>query len=187
MLGHSFTTAAATRSWSASVLTPSRHRGVEHLDDPRVDASLRARSMRDVRRANLLLGGTHAVLAEVGRVLPALPTHASLLDVGTGLADIPHRARSLARGAGVQLVAYGIDAAESLARTSHDMLDGSTCGDARRLPFADSSVDIVTCSQVLHHFQDADIPLVLAEMHRVARRAVIVSDLRRSWVGASGF
>jgi hypothetical protein len=46
---------------------------------------------------------------------------------------------------------------------------------------------VVTCSQVLHHFRDEEIPIVLAELHRVARRAVIVSDLRRSWLAASGF
>lgn len=169
------------------MLTPQRHRGVEHLDDPAVDAVLRARSLRDVRRANVLLGGTNAVLTEVLRLLPSLPEHASLLDVGTGLADIPDRARAVARRSGVALSAFGVDAAPSVAATSARLLDGSVCGDARRLPFADSSIDVVTCSQVLHHFEDAEIPLVLAELHRVARRAVIVSDLRRSWIAAGGF
>ena len=42
------------------------------------------------------------------------------------------------------------------------------------------------CSQVLHHFFDADAQQVLAELNRVARRRVIVSDLHRSRIAAAG-
>jgi ubiquinone/menaquinone biosynthesis C-methylase UbiE len=170
------------------VLVPRRRRGFEHLDDPGVDPALRERSLRDVRRANSLLGGAWAVLDALRGVLPALPTRqATLLDVGTGLGDIPARARRTAARQGVSLVTFGVDEAESLARASRALLDGSACADARRLPFADASIDVVTCSQVLHHFEDAQLSLVLAELSRVARHAVIVSDIRRSWLAAAGF
>jgi SAM-dependent methyltransferase len=59
-------------------------------------------------------------------------------------------------------------------------------GDATALPFADRSVDVVMCSQTLHHFDDAAATSVLRELDRVARRRVIVSDLRRSWLAAAG-
>ncbi len=169
------------------LLVPRRRRSFEHLDDPSTDPALRERSLRDVRRANTLLGGTHAVLAELDRVMPALGSAGSLLDVGTGLADIPLRARLRAARNGVRLAAFGVDEAETLLRVTRALLDGSACADARRLPFADSSVDVVICSQVLHHFDDAEIPGVLRELDRVARRVVIVSDLRRSWLAVSGF
>jgi ubiquinone/menaquinone biosynthesis C-methylase UbiE len=169
------------------VLVPRRHRGFEHLDDPRIDPALRERSLRDVRRANTVLGGAHAVLAELRRALPALDAAATLLDVGTGLADIPAKARRMAAARGVTLTTFGVDEAETLARVSLGLLDASACADARRLPFADASIDVVTCSQVLHHFEDAEIPAVLGELSRVARRFVIVSDIRRSWLAAAGF
>lgn len=168
-------------------LAPRRRRGVEYLDDPDTDPAVRERSLRDVERSNAMLGGAHAVLSEVARLLPSLGRTATLLDVGTGLADIPARARRLAARRGVTLATFGIDEAASLARVTHGMLDGCACADARRLPFADASVDVVTCSQLLHHFDDVEIPLVLRELQRVARRAVIVSDLRRSWIAALGF
>jgi SAM-dependent methyltransferase len=169
------------------VLVPTRRRGFEVLDDPATDPAVRARSLRDVRRSNALLGGRRAMLAEITRVLPTLGAHASLLDVGTGLADIPHAARRLAARQRVTLTTFGVDEAETLARVTSRTLDGSICADARALPFPDSSIDVVTCSQVLHHFEDAAIPHVLRELHRVARRRVIVSDLRRSWLAACGF
>jgi hypothetical protein len=170
------------------VLVPRRHRGFEHLDDPAVGPELRARSLRDVRRANTLLGGTWAVLSELRPLVAAAQgTSLTLLDVGTGLADIPSRARRLAAERGVRLVTYGVDEAASLAKLSAGLLDESICADARRLPFGTASVDVVICSQVLHHFEDAEIPGVLRELSRVARQAVIVSDIRRSWLAAAGF
>jgi SAM-dependent methyltransferase len=169
------------------MLTPRRLRGVEHLDDPSIAPTLRARSLRDVRRANLLLGGRRAVLGEMERLLSGAGDSCTLLDVGTGLADIPAAVRRLAGRLSIGLTAYGVDEAASLARISQGLLDGSVCADARRLPFADASVDVVTCSQLLHHFTDEQIPAVLRELSRVARRAVIVSDIRRSWLAACGF
>ena len=169
------------------MLIPRRHRSFEHLDDPATDPLLRERSLRDVRRANTTLGGANAVLAELDRLLPALGLEVSLLDVGTGLADIPARARKLAARRNVRLATFGVDQAATLASVSARVLDGCACADARCLPFANASVDVVICSQVLHHFEDDEIAIVLRELHRVARRAVIVSDLRRSWFAMVGF
>lgn len=169
------------------MLVPRRRRGYEHLDDPATPPAVRERSLRDVRRANTLLGGTHAVLAELVRLLPSLDRNATMLDVGTGLADIPSRVAGRARQDGVALTTFAVDEAESLLRASRSRLDAGVCADARQLPFADASVDVVTCSQMLHHFSDEEIPFVLRELQRVARRYVVVSDLRRSWVAATGF
>lgn len=169
------------------MLVPRRRREREILDDPATDPAVRERSLRDVRRSNTLLGGTRAVLAALSRLLPSLHVETTLLDVGTGLADIPRAARSRAQRRGVTLTTFGVDAAESLLRASDGTLDGSVCADVRRLPFGDASVDVVTCSQLLHHFEDVEIPPVLRELDRVARGHVIVSDLRRNWIAACGF
>jgi SAM-dependent methyltransferase len=169
------------------MLAPRRRRGFEHLDDPDTPPALRERSLRDVSRSNALLGGTNAVLAEIARLLPTLGDGATLLDVGTGLADIPAKAARRARSRGVELTTIGVDEAESRVQASVSRVACGACADVRRLPFADASVDVVTCSQVLHHFPDDDVPEVLRELQRVSRRYVVVSDLRRSWIAALGF
>jgi len=169
------------------VFVPARRRGIEFLDDPHTDPAVRERSLRDVARSNTLLGGRRAALSAIARVLPSQGSTCTLLDVGTGMADIPRAARTLAARRGLTLVAFGVDEAESLARVTARVLEGSACADVRALPFADASVDVVVCSQLLHHFADEEIPLVLRELDRVARRCVIVSDLRRSWIAAAGF
>ena len=126
------------------------------------------------------------MLSELAPLWATLPREATLLDVGTGIGDIPARARSIARRHGVTLWTIGLEATQRLAAASRSEHAAVVCGDARHLPFADRSVDIVTCSQVLHHFFDEDARAVLAELHRVARQRVVVSDLRRSRIAAAG-
>jgi SAM-dependent methyltransferase len=167
-------------------LTPRRRRGFEILDSPEIDPQLVTRSLSDVVKANALFGGVSSAMDELVDSLDKLPVNATLLDVGTGLGDIPARARALAARHRVVLTTIGLDSARVLATACRKALDWSVCGDARRLPFADNSIDIVMCSQVLHHFNDDDALMVLREMNRVARCRVIVCDLRRSWLSAAG-
>lgn len=169
------------------VLTPPRVRGTEYLDSPDVAPSVMQRSLRDVARSNALFGGTRAVLSELRPVFAtAAGRRMTLLDVGSGVGDIPQRATRVASRGGMRLECTALDADETLARSCRERGSTPACGDARALPFADGSVDIVTCSQLLHHFRDDEIPLVLRELDRVARRRVIVADLRRSWIAVAG-
>ncbi len=169
-----------------SLLTPPRSDRSELLDAPDVDPDVVTRSLRDVARSNTLFGGRSAAIEEFRAVLRELPRRASLLDVGTGLGDIPSRAREVADENGIELHAIGLDAAEELARASRQAVDFAVCGNALELPFADRSVDVVMCSQVLHHFSRPHAVTLLREMDRVARIRVIVSDLRRSRIAAAG-
>jgi ubiquinone/menaquinone biosynthesis C-methylase UbiE len=168
------------------LITPPRVRGVEYLDAPDVDPRIVRRSLADVALANALFGGTRAVLVELRALLPELGKSATLLDVGSGVGDIAAQARELARAHGIDLSLVTIDMAETLAAASRLRTGNAVRGDATRLPFANRAVDIVMCSQTLHHFDDASASAVLRELDRVARRRVIVSDLRRSWVAAAG-
>jgi SAM-dependent methyltransferase len=169
------------------VLTPARRRGVEILDDPNVDAETRERSTHDIITSNRWLGGLRASLTTFRDVLATLQPGAIVLDVGTGLADIPHGASRMAGDAGKSLTTIGVDVAPSLLAASRDRVTYAVCADALALPFRDSSIDVVMCSQMLHHFEERDAERVLRELHRVAKREVIVSDLRRSWFAAAGF
>jgi SAM-dependent methyltransferase len=184
-------------------LTPRRHRGAEHLDDPHLDGALTVRSLRDVARSNTLFGGRRAVLRALDGVLDDVlgaglagaggteegraAGAASLLDVGTGLGDIPFHARRLAAARGVRLTTIGVELNAALAAASRVRIGHALVGDGFRLPFPDASVDLVTASQVLHHFAEPEAALLLRELDRVARVRVVVADLRRSWLAAGGF
>jgi SAM-dependent methyltransferase len=177
---------AAERPSVMRMFTPARRRGVEILDDPSIAPDVRQRSIDDVVRSNRLFGGLRAAVRAFQQVLPSLGASATLLDVGTGLGDIPAHTVRAAREAGCALTVIGVDGAASLLGACSNHL-APVCADAMTLPFRDSAFDVVMCSQLLHHFADADAERLVREMNRVARRAVIVSDLRRSWLAACGF
>jgi SAM-dependent methyltransferase len=170
-------------------LAPTRRRGIELLDDPSTDTALATRSLQDVARSNRWFGGANAVIAELVPVLAAARGRRApltLLDVGTGAGDIPELARRIADRSGVRLLTMGLEVTPALAAASRPRSGDAIAGDALALPFADRSVDIVACSQVLHHFEAADGVRLLAEMNRVARVRVIVADIRRAWAAAAG-
>jgi len=173
-----------------------REQALEILDDPDVDPSLRERSHRDVELSNVLFGGRRAVMLALrplfdeltrGRRGPLQAPHATLLDIGTGLADLPWRAREIARRRGLTLHTIALDGAFSLISAARHRVNMPICGNALALPFADRSVDVVLCSQLLHHFDHDRGVALISEMDRVARHRVIISDLRRSWIAAAGF
>lgn len=143
--------------------------------------------MADLPRSNALFGGARIVRRALADVWPALPPRATLLDVGTGLGDLAAAAKRWARDAGVELSTVGFDVSAELLAEAASRLGATAAGDARDLPFGDASVDVVVCSQLLHHFEDAEARRVVAELHRVARHAVVIGDLRRSWFAAAGF
>lgn len=199
-------------SWlSALSIAPPRRFDPEYLDAPSVDDALLVRSVSDIVRSNRIFGGRRAVLRSLRTILPTLPPHATLLDVGTGLGDLPREASRAAAARGIALQTIGLDGKLALARaagarsnTAADLTSHPTphrapsdsaimatvlpvCGSAFRLPFADRSVDITMCSQLLHHFRGDDARQVVRELNRVARRAVLIADLRRSWLAAAGF
>lgn len=181
---------------TTGLLLPPRRRGHEHLDDPATPEALRRRSVGEIARSNLLFGGTRAAVgaldelfrrARAERANPGAPLPLTLLDVGTGAGDIPAAARQRARRHGVDLTTIGLDRWAALAAAGRAHTSIPVCGDALALPFASGSVDVVLASQLLHHFEGRNAAGLLAEMHRVARLAVVVSDLRRSRLAAAGF
>jgi ubiquinone/menaquinone biosynthesis C-methylase UbiE len=177
----------------ARALTPNLRQwaaGAEELlDDPRADAADVVSSLRDIARINRAFGGRAAPLARLGEFLAELAsgTRATLLDVGTGSADIPCAAARLAARRGVQLAVLGLERHPAAAREARRGGGvAALIGDGGALPFANASIDFVLCAKLLHHLPGEAGCRLLREMNRVARRAVVIADLRRSVVAALG-
>ena len=156
----------------------------ELLDGPIADLDALADNLRDLRALDRYLGGTaltwRALLPLLRQLPPGSP--ATLLDVATGGADGPRRLATLARRRGYDLRPIGSDRLLDVLRLAQAA--GARFPlvqhDALAIPMSDGAVDFVTCSLALHHFgPDAAVSL-LRELTRVARRGLIVNDLRRS-------
>lgn len=178
---------AASRA--ASLFDLPRRRGREYLDDSTLDPAIALRSLQDVRRCNRMLGGTAAVLSALRPYLAEARSQSrsvTVADIGTGAGDIPAAVRRLGESLGISVRTIGLEWTVPIAAASRPLCGPSVAGDARRLPFADGSVDIAIASQLLHHFDDTDAPAVIRELHRIARRCVVIGDIRRSWIAAAG-
>jgi SAM-dependent methyltransferase len=113
-----------------------------------------------------------------------------VLDVATGGADLPIALHdwSVQHDRPLQLLASDLNP-QVLAVTQREVGARPIAllrHDALRLPFADGAVDIVTCTQALHHFSRDAAAALLRELARVARLGVIINDLRRSYLAYWG-
>jgi SAM-dependent methyltransferase len=159
-----------------------RHPGHELLDEPVLDPAELRLNLREMARLNRLPGGVAASRRAIGRLLDG-STDPTVLDVGTGSADLPAALVRKANGRSVRVLASDLrPEILAYARARVGRLEGVEVlqADARDLPLTDGAVDVAHASLVMHHLDPTDVVAALREMRRVARRGVVVNDLRRS-------
>lgn len=141
--------------------------------------------LREIRLVNRLAGDVRALKRSLLRDIErAGSTEFSVLDVGAGSGELLRRIARFARRGDRRARLYGL---ELNARSARSILEESrgfgeiaaVRGDALHLPLADGAVDYAICSLLTHHFSDAQVVALIAEMRRVARRKIFVIDLHR--------
>lgn len=151
-----------------TLLTPKRIETEELLDGHDAPAVDMERSLRDLRRINKYCGGIRIYRSLLKRFSPR-----SVVDLGTGTSDLLEAVPHIPLRVGID---FKIDHLLYLR-------DGSrvrrVVADARRLPFRDGAVDVVTSAHFFHHFSPAENAAILGESLRVARKGVAVNDTRR--------
>ncbi len=164
----------------------------ELLDGQIEDSPELHENLRDMARANRLLLSNRGVLRRVEAWAARVPAHLpiTIIDVATGAGELPRAIAAWARDAGRCAHIVASDREQSIAamarRESRGWPIDVARHDALHMPFADASVDIVTCAFALHHFSPPAAAGLLREMARVARIGVIVTDLRRSYAAHWG-
>ncbi len=147
-----------------------------------------AEALRDLAWINRHLGGIRTLRRTLAPHLsPAGDRPLLLLDVGAGGADLARQLADDARrtGRGIEIVAVERDATTaSLAQqASRGWPEISIVrADARSLPFRADSFDLVIASLFLHHFDEREAAALLVRFVEIARRAVVINDLRRHYL-----
>ena len=162
--------------------------GSEVLDEPGCPPALARATLRDLARSNTLFGGRSAVWFGVQQLLGAREATApvTVLDIGAGGGDISTYLVERARSRSVALVPVALDRHRAAAVLCRERGHPSMVADCGGMPLRAGSIDIVVLSQVLHHFHlDAAVDL-LQRTAPLARRGVIIADLRRAHVAALG-
>jgi ubiquinone/menaquinone biosynthesis C-methylase UbiE len=133
-------------------------------------------SLRDLRFFNARFGGVRATTHLIEQV--ARQTRArslSLLEVAAGTGYVAGRTR-------YRLRRHGIELNPTLLDRSRAHLNGnetSVVADARALPFADASFDLVGSNLFVHHLEPEELISFVREGLRVCRLAVLINDLIR--------
>jgi 2-polyprenyl-3-methyl-5-hydroxy-6-metoxy-1,4-benzoquinol methylase len=165
----------------------------EIMDSPTIDATDHLRALAGLRRINEVSGAAD----EIGRPIINLVQRAklkriSLLDIACGGGDVPlAMARSLQhKGIEVELNLLDRSGTALAQAASVAQAAGIACKtfesdalDCSRM----EKVDVVTNSLFLHHLRaPEEVTDVLRNMRTIARRMVVISDLRRSTAGYLG-
>ena len=150
---------------------------VELLDGDTLSMSEVDRNLADLARLNRLPGGVRASIDGVRRLLGDR-TEGRILDAGTGRGDMP---LAFARRGWTTTALDSNPDVLVIARRETARAPGIEVvdEDARTLPFEDDAFDVSHCSLLVHHLDPPEVVAVLRELRRVARRGVVINDLRR--------
>jgi ubiquinone/menaquinone biosynthesis C-methylase UbiE len=167
---------------------PDRRDEPELMDSPGLPEDEVEDAYRVLRLVNKQLGNLRTIRREFLRfVREDVVDHAEIavLDVGSGSGDIPEAISGMLPDRPVRVLVLDRDptAVASARRRSLSVVRG----DALQLPFADRTIDLVIAVKFAHHFHGSWLDQLLGEMARVARRRVVVLDIRRHWLAYWGF
>ncbi|MBI2113876.1 MAG: methyltransferase domain-containing protein [candidate division NC10 bacterium] len=156
----------------------------ELMDLPGADQDELARTLEDLAWINRWLGGIRLVRTELPPIFHGLRGPIRILDVATGYADIPRAIVRWGRQRHLAIKFEGLDHHDeilALARQASATYPEIHLQQANALdlPYPDGHFDVVLASLILHHMEGEEQVRLLRELYRVARRAVLVNDLRR--------
>lgn len=167
----------------------------ELMDDPGLDREAHAHALRALGRAAAVsrtAASMWPAIRRAARRRPGRPLR--ILDIACGGGDVPVELARLMARAGIPGEVVGCDVSPvaleyATALTTRVAGPGSVA----RIRFAQLDVlrdpwptgfDVVQCSLFLHHLSDDDAVRVLRRMGEAAGQLVLVSDLRRTALGA---
>ncbi|WP_152392003.1 methyltransferase domain-containing protein [Paenibacillus guangzhouensis] len=167
-----------------------RASAAELMDDFSTGGEELHEALRELRLLNQLFAAAAPTLYGVKRLWRAAgkPNRLRITDVGAGSGDVNRHVLQWASLQGVDLTITLVDITEeACAEARHYFRDEPRVqvmrGDLFTLP--EGSADIVTGTQLLHHFAEEELPHVIASMLRGARLGVVVNDIHRHWVAYS--
>ncbi|XSG73174.1 methyltransferase domain-containing protein [Herpetosiphon llansteffanensis] len=157
---------------------PQRSQSAELLDTLSEHPELAA-NLAEMAWLYRLSGGYHLGWQ---LIKPLLQTQNTMLDLGAGNGQIGRWLQTASQQQGQLLHTISLDLNQTIVSTNQQAVVGA----GQALPFADRSIDIVFCAQMLHHCTSGEIIGLLREAQRVARRSIVLVDLKRSWLGYWG-
>jgi ubiquinone/menaquinone biosynthesis C-methylase UbiE len=150
------------------------------MDDISISGDPLDSALKELTVINRWLGGFSTSRKGMKILCDASPKTQTMniLDVGAGGSDLQAVVNEEYPGARVTSLDLNFGACMYSLREHPevDIVNGSILA----LPFKDGAFDFIHASLFLHHFREDELRTILAEMHHIARRGIVINDLRRS-------
>ena len=163
----------------------------ELLDDFALSGNALEKNLQNLSLANRFLGGNALIFKALQQVLHEQPylmqQTLSIADLGCGGGDILRTVAQWAYQESLPCELTGIDAnpmSIQFAKTQSYRFHNINYDTLNIFSpeFARKKFDIILLCTVCHHFTDAELIKLFAQLKEQARAAIIVSDLHRHWL-----
>ena len=143
-----------------------------------------AENLADIARLNRLTGTASWICRAIWSLVPSGVNRATILDVGAGAADVPVAVQRAAIRRGLTVRMVVVDRHPGVLSSIRQSV-AAVRADAVRLPVVDGGIDVLICSQMLHHLSPPEVSAALREFARVTRWGFVLFDVERSWLAIS--
>ncbi len=151
----------------------------ELLDSDSATPTEVSAALRDLDRIHRWFGGASTSEALVRRAAKeSRQLDLSLLDVAAGSGRLIEVVRKRLVRQGLRLIVTPLDRMSTHLSGAHN----AVVGDALALPFGERTFDLVHSSIFVHHLEPLEVVRFVDEALRVCRIAVLINDVRRSWL-----
>lgn len=163
-----------------------RSRELELMDNPDVSKQTLENVLRDINRANRILGGNKGTITALSQLISQNPRNSyTVLDMGCGDGAMLREVVLFFRRIHKKVKCIGIDLNEKALQIANkastdfpeinylkrDIMDSDTQG---------LECDILITTLTLHHFYDEQIPSILQRFGKLAHIGIVINDLQRS-------
>lgn len=162
---------------------------LELMDRPQPVSAELERDLRNLRQLNRWFGSYGLIEFFLRRWIPS-GGKLRVIDLATGSGDIPRLIAEYAVEIGAAVQIDAIDQQQATLEIAK-MLSVNY----QNIRFLQANIlehdpsepyDMVLCTLALHHFSEDDAVAVLRRCRELSRKFVLVSDLRRGWLGTIG-
>ena len=162
---------------------------LELMDRPQPVSTELVRDLHNLRELNRLFGSYALVRQFLKRWIKPKES-LRVVDLATGSGDIPRLVVDYARSVQTEITVDAVDGQVATLEIAKNL-----SGAYPEISFHQGNIlewesnepyDMVLCSLVLHHFSESDAVRVLQRARLLARRHILVADLRRGILASAG-
>jgi len=159
-----------------------RHYKKELMDDFSIVDHRIDEALHELKLVNKYLGGINTSFSGLKHFINNTNCdEITILDIGSGASDVLESIRRKNNS----LKIFSLDKNRRVCESLKNQNNGRTVnepiyGDVLQLPLKNKSMDVIHSSLFLHHFNEEQIKKIISSSLIIAKKGIIINDLRRS-------